>query len=317
MYTDPSGELIFTLAALIAAPFTGGASLALLPYTIGADLGAWQGGTVANGTANPFKWDYSSGQTWGYMAGGAAIGGLSGAIGTSMFTNGAGFTMTSIFTSTFNSVGFSALSGGQTDVTTFFGFGSFNWSTGEFGYLGKKGNKWYENLAYGVGALGNLSDMAAIGDKYLWGGEDEGTVVYEPGHNGDGVINDIKSATEHHYNKVEDGYYPHLKLIYEEKVDFAGFTETFDRSVSWSMSNRNKFNDFEILSNYKTLKITGLKANKISNYMNKVSNYRNLTNNCGQVVTKSVIGFRLPVFTPAGNYRFLQYRQLWRNYYGL
>jgi hypothetical protein len=34
----------------------------------------WQGGTIANGTANPFKWDYSSSTTWGYMAGGAAIG---------------------------------------------------------------------------------------------------------------------------------------------------------------------------------------------------------------------------------------------------
>lgn len=36
---DPDGEFIFTLAALIAAPFTGGASLALLPYTIAADIG--------------------------------------------------------------------------------------------------------------------------------------------------------------------------------------------------------------------------------------------------------------------------------------
>jgi RHS repeat-associated protein len=38
-YTDPSGDIIFTAAVLIAAPFTGGASLALLPYAIGADIG--------------------------------------------------------------------------------------------------------------------------------------------------------------------------------------------------------------------------------------------------------------------------------------
>ncbi|MDO8897529.1 MAG: RHS repeat-associated core domain-containing protein, partial [Bacteroidales bacterium] len=71
IYTDPSGEFIFTLATLIAAPFTGGASLALLPTAIGADIGMWQGGTLANGgEMNPFKWDYSSGKTWGYMLGG-------------------------------------------------------------------------------------------------------------------------------------------------------------------------------------------------------------------------------------------------------
>jgi len=66
-FTDPSGEFIFTLSVLIAAPFTGGASLELLPVAISADLGMWQGGTLANnGQKNPFKWDYSSGKTWGY-----------------------------------------------------------------------------------------------------------------------------------------------------------------------------------------------------------------------------------------------------------
>ena len=66
VYTDPGGEFIFTLASLIAAPFTGGASLALLLYTIGADIGMWQGGSLENGTMNPIKWDYSSGKTWGH-----------------------------------------------------------------------------------------------------------------------------------------------------------------------------------------------------------------------------------------------------------
>ena len=42
---DPSGEFFYTLAVLIAAPFTGGASLSYLPIAIGADIGMWQGGT--------------------------------------------------------------------------------------------------------------------------------------------------------------------------------------------------------------------------------------------------------------------------------
>jgi len=42
-YVDPSGEFFYTLAVLIAAPFTGGASLSYLPIAIGADIGMWQG----------------------------------------------------------------------------------------------------------------------------------------------------------------------------------------------------------------------------------------------------------------------------------
>ena len=88
-YTDPSGEFIFTLAALIAAPFTGGASLSLLPYAVGADLGMWQGGSLANGgELNPMKWDYSSGKTWGYMLGGTAVGLVFGYIGVEVATGG-------------------------------------------------------------------------------------------------------------------------------------------------------------------------------------------------------------------------------------
>lgn len=162
-YTDPSGEIIFTAATLIAAPFTGGASLALLPMAIGADLGMWQGGTLANGTANPTKWDYSSGKTWGYMAGGAAIGAASGGTANAVATSGIAFANTAaIFTGSFvSSFGMNMLSGGQTDVSVSIGFGSYNFDSGEFGYLGKKGNSPLENIGYGLGALANVSDMLA------------------------------------------------------------------------------------------------------------------------------------------------------------
>lgn len=162
-YTDPSGDFIFTLAAIIAAPFTGGASLALLPYTIGADIGCWQGGSLANGTMNPFKWDYSSGKTWGYMAGGALVGAASGGAANAVATSGmVGANTAAIMTgSLINSVGTFAYTGGQTDISVSFGFGSYNFSTGEFGYLGKAGNKWYENVGYGLGALANAADILA------------------------------------------------------------------------------------------------------------------------------------------------------------
>lgn len=160
-FIDPEGDFIFTLAALIAAPFTGGASLSLLPYTIAADLGMWQGGTLANGTMNPFKWDYGSGKTWGYMAGGAIVGVVSGGTANAIATSGqvAANTVALMSGSLINSIGTALYTGGQTDVRISFGFGSFNFTTGEFGYLGKKGNSVIQNIGYGLGALAILSDV--------------------------------------------------------------------------------------------------------------------------------------------------------------
>jgi len=43
----------------------------------------------------------------------------------------------------------------------FYRAASFNFSTGEFGHLGKKGNSFLENLGYGLGGLANASDILA------------------------------------------------------------------------------------------------------------------------------------------------------------
>lgn len=40
-----------------------------------------------------------------------------------------------------------------------FGFGSFNFSTGEFDYLFKKGNSLMENIGFGLGAIANAQDI--------------------------------------------------------------------------------------------------------------------------------------------------------------
>jgi hypothetical protein len=57
--------------------------------------------------------------------------------------------------------------GGATPISMNFGFGSYNFTSGEFNYLGKKGNKWYENVGFGLGALGNLSDIARFVDNKI------------------------------------------------------------------------------------------------------------------------------------------------------
>jgi len=164
IYTDPSGEIIFTLAALIAAPFTGGASLALLPYTIGADIGMWQGGSLANGTLNPLDWDYSSGKTWGYMAGGAVVGAASGGIANTVATSGiVGANTAAIVTGSYiNSVGTAIYTGGQTDVSVSFGIGSFNMSNGQVrGLWNWSDLSTGEKIGFSLGALANIQDVFA------------------------------------------------------------------------------------------------------------------------------------------------------------
>ncbi|MBN1185162.1 MAG: hypothetical protein JXB49_22945 [Bacteroidales bacterium] len=66
--------------------------------------------------------------------------------------------MASSFT---QSAGMNVVSGGKSDIRINWGFGSYNFSTGHFGYIGKKGNSLVENLGYGLGALANLSDVLA------------------------------------------------------------------------------------------------------------------------------------------------------------
>lgn len=62
VYVDENGEFIIT--ALI----------------VGAIIGAYIGGSQANGTYNPFKWDFNNVDTWIGMVGGAVVGGVSGGV---------------------------------------------------------------------------------------------------------------------------------------------------------------------------------------------------------------------------------------------
>ncbi|MFK5854922.1 MAG: RHS repeat-associated core domain-containing protein [Bacteroidota bacterium] len=145
-YTDPSGEIIWA------------------PIIIGAVIGTYMGGTLANNDYNPGNWDYGSGKTWGYMAGGAIVGGLSGYVGGAIAASeipmantlgiaGASYT---------NSIGTNMYTDGQTDISVSLGVASYNFSSGNWGYLGKPENKWYQNVAYSFGALANIQDLAAL-----------------------------------------------------------------------------------------------------------------------------------------------------------
>jgi hypothetical protein len=152
-YTDPSGNVFGVDDAI----FWGVVALS-----------AYIGGSASNnGQLNPIKWDWQSGQTYVGVIGGGIVGAATFGVGSAFAAAKIPWTLNLIVTSTYNSVGMYAVTGGRTPITTSFGIGSYNWTTGEFGYLGKKGNRWYENVGYGIGALANLSDAITLADRFL------------------------------------------------------------------------------------------------------------------------------------------------------
>ena len=164
-YTDPDGENPIIIAAIIIGAVAGGYTGYKIADAKGYDLGNWQ--------------------TWGYMLGGAVIGGASGYMGATIATGG-GFmanTMGIMYSSAFNSMGMCALSGGMIAPSISFGVASYNFGTGDWGHLGKKGNKWYENVGYGFGALANVSDLVSL----FWGGGENisANSKHIPDENGD------------------------------------------------------------------------------------------------------------------------------------
>ncbi|MBQ9893170.1 MAG: hypothetical protein IJM35_08470 [Bacteroidales bacterium] len=143
-YTDESGESI--VAAVI----------------IGAVIGTYIGGVIANkGQYNPFKWNYRSGRTWGYMFAGGLVGAASGYLGGVIAASDIPFANTlSIMASSFtNSFGTHIYTGGQTPVTMSFGVASYDFTNNEWGYLGKIGNTKKQNWGYGLGLFANISDL--------------------------------------------------------------------------------------------------------------------------------------------------------------
>jgi RHS repeat-associated protein len=139
IYSDPSGDFFW------------------IPFAIGAIIGGYTGYKIADAKG----YDLGDWQTYGYMVGGAAIGGFSGALGAEIATAGGFMANTSamVFSSYSYSMGMAAMSGGVIQPSVNFGFGSFNFGTGEFNYLLDGNNKWYEDLGYGLGAIANVSDI--------------------------------------------------------------------------------------------------------------------------------------------------------------
>jgi RHS repeat-associated protein len=265
---DPDGRFIFTAATLIAAPFTGGASLSLLPMAIGADVGMWQGGSMANGSMDPTDWEFDS-NTFKYMAAGAVVGTISATASFAISTSGlVGANTLAIMAGSFtNSLGSALYTGFQTDVSMSFGFGSINVSNGDLGYLGKKGNSVGQNIGYGFGLIANINDIMA-------------------GFKPQSV--DLKTENDHNWTHpksngkvIEKDIISHSQLSKDGKtlVDFGpgkgGATNNYENGVlSDGLSVGNK-----------ACKVHGVNLERIKAYKSYLDNnatdqYRLLTNNC-------------------------------------
>jgi len=112
---DQDGEWVFLVAALI---------------------GAYIGGVQANGTYNPFKWNYSNANTWIGMAGGAVIGGVSAGVGSAVgATIAGGTTLVSSMVGgavggAISGGGFAVLPGGNGKVLQGMGIGALSGAIG-------------------------------------------------------------------------------------------------------------------------------------------------------------------------------------------
>lgn len=254
-YTDPSGEFI-------------------VPIIIGAIIGAYIGGSVANSNMDPTKWNFSSGKTWGYMIGGALIGGLSGGLAYGVATSGIPFANTaSIMASSFsNSIGMKVMTGGQTDASINFGFGSYNFDKNEWGYIGKNGNKWYDDLGYGLGAMANVSDVLAgfkpgevqlqtentstaeepdlIGHSQILDKEGKSLIDFGPGKSGE--FYQFNEGRNNWINYASDGSITQTKDIpgnlYKQGITIKGVNTTRLASISNNLNKNPGFYNFALRS---------------------------------------------------------------------
>lgn len=147
LYTDPSGEFIW------------------MPVIAGAIIGTYMGGVIANNDFNPINWNYNSGKTWGYMLGGAIVGGFSGWAGGAIAASGMPMANTAgIMSASFvNSFGTHIYTGGQTPVSISFGIGSYDITNDKWDGIWNWGeNSTLENIGYTFGAMANLTDAVSL-----------------------------------------------------------------------------------------------------------------------------------------------------------
>jgi len=265
MYVDPDGEIAW-----------------FIPVIIGAVAGSYMGGVAANdGQYNPTKWDYGSGKTWGYMLGGALIGGGSAYLGGLVAASGipmantAGIAVGSLV----NSSGMYAITGGQVPISISFGAASYDFTNGEWGYLGKKGNKWYQNMAYSFGAMANLTDAITL---FRGGGENINA-------------NSAKTSKEElwgHHSLTNESGEPLLSVGPDSQVQkAANLKETWQNSIKGADM---AWDTYVGEQGTWSVKLNNVSTNAISKYASGVTRWDLLLNSCVGHTTRALWAAGVP-----------------------
>jgi len=248
-YTDPSGEWV--------------------QYVVGAVIGGFSGWRIADAAG------YTGWKKFGYTLAGAAVGAASGGLGAAISTSGgiAANTMGIVASSFVNSLGTAAYTGGKTSLSFSFGIGSYNFDSGELGYLGKKGNSALENIGYGFGALANLQDIVA------W---NQGAINETRAEHGDGVLHarsrgqykDANGASQNYDISVAHPPMPAGTYKYDLSQGdpgYSGLLENLDYARYWG------FHDYQ--GTYYAPSAAGWKATLYNVNAKSMSNmYENINN---------------------------------------
>ena len=264
MYVDEDGESFLLIAACV-----------------GAAIGMYSGGVLANGGEfKPWEWNFSSSTTWGYMLGGAAAGFLSGCVGGVIAASQIPMANTfSIMASSFiNSIGTSFYTGGRTPNSINFGFASYDFTNNSWGYLFKRGNKWYENIGYGFGSMANLSDMVSL--------------IYGGGEN----LN-VNAANK---KEGDHDWYSHISItrMDESTLLSIGPNEEYSRyidvifgSIDADKGYPSYISDKRIWS----VKLTNISSNAIQSYSARVTGWNLMLNSCVGHATRALWCAGVPV----------------------
>lgn len=237
------------------------------------------------GFFDPTMWDWQSGKTWGYMAGGMLTGALSGAAGAAIASSGIPManTLSIMGGSLTNSLGTYAYTGGQTDITMNFGFCSYNFTKQSFGAIWDKKNSTLDYIGYSLGLLANISDVLVgktPGDVSLRTENDPNNHKIQAVYDGDGNIIGYEDA-------------PFKDLIgHSQIVDMDGKT-----LVDWGPSNEGSWslgtNSYEggpipaTKMKWNPVMIKAANVNRISNW-NPSGRYNLLFNNCVQQASRAL-----------------------------
>ena len=269
-----------------------------VPILIGAAFGAYSGYQIGKAKGAEGL------SMFGYVFGGAVIGGFAGYAGNAVAATGGAFSQTGgiIVGSYYNSVGMTVLSGGLVEPSVSFGAFSYDFGSGSFGYLGKPRNSALENVGYTFGAMANLSDLIA------W---DNGTEV---------------ELVTRHKDAGDGGKYRHSALVNEEEgINISVAPSENRQRISELLKDQDAIvgDNYADLSNSSRVTIRNVNKSILQNYPGNggelpggsslPANWNLLCKNCSQHITWALWKAGVPTL-PLVFPSLLHYQLLLRQY---